>query len=134
MSVSPVRDGLSTVPAATQQLTAHSNGSAAFDPAQRAYTSATEDLQNVLDPQERIPAVRPNRNFRHFKNPPQPHMCIKDSTRSGEELYINVMSWTRIVMPVSAEEPIPLYGGMKVRLHTQHCHNMLIVMLLLLLL
>lgn len=68
-------------------------------------------------PQDRLPVVvRPNRAFRHFKNPPQPHMCIRDTNRAGDELFINVMSWTRIVMPMSADDPIPLYGGMRVNI------------------
>lgn len=76
-----------------------------------------QDLKILhLEPSER-PLGRPNRNaFRHLKKPPQPHMCIKDRTMAGEDLYINVMSWTRIMMPPSPEHPIPLYGGMKVSL------------------
>lgn len=57
---------------------------------------------------------RSSRIFRHFKNPPQPHMCIRDHTDDGQELFINVMSWTKICMPHSANDPIPLYGGMRV--------------------
>lgn len=81
---------------------------------QCGYTSVAEDIRQIIEPQERLPVVRPNRAFRHFKNPPQPHMCIRDTNRAGEELFINVMSWTRIVMPMSADDPIPLYGGMRV--------------------
>lgn len=51
---------------------------------------------------------------RNFENPPQPHMCIKEKTIEGHEIFINVMSWTRIVNPNNAEAPIPLYGGMRV--------------------
>lgn len=58
--------------------------------------------------------MRSSRAFRHFKNPPQPHMCIRDHTDDGQELFINVMSWTKICMPDSANDPIPLYGGMRV--------------------
>ncbi|XP_031640474.1 uncharacterized protein LOC116352208 isoform X2 [Contarinia nasturtii] len=58
--------------------------------------------------------IRNSRAFRHFKNPPQPHMCIKDRTDDGQELFINVMSWTKICMPHSETDPIPLWGGMKV--------------------
>lgn len=60
------------------------------------------------------PYIRHSRAFRHFKNPPQPHMCIKDRTDDGQELFINVMSWTKICMPHSDTDPIPLYGGMRV--------------------
>lgn len=68
----------------------------------------------LMEPQDRPLIIRTSRAFRHFKNPPQPHMCIRDHTVDGEELFINVMSWTRIVMPQNADDPIPLYGGMKV--------------------
>lgn len=74
-----------------------------------------EELKHLMEPQNRPPIVRPSRGFRHFQNPPQPHMCIRHHTIDGQELFINVMSWTRIVMPQNADEPIPLYGGMRVR-------------------
>lgn len=61
--------------------------------------------------------IRNSRAFRHFKNPPQPHMCIKDHTDDGQELFINVMSWTKICMPHSETDPIPLYGGMRVNVN-----------------
>jgi len=59
-------------------------------------------------------SYRHSRAYRHFKNPPQPHMCIKTTTETGEELFINVLSWTRIVIPQEPSDPIPLYGGMRV--------------------
>ncbi|CAD7004518.1 uncharacterized protein LOC101453502 [Ceratitis capitata] len=59
-------------------------------------------------------SYRHSRAYRHFKNPPQPHMCIRTTTESGEELFINVLSWTRIVIPQEPTDPIPLYGGMRV--------------------
>ncbi len=68
----------------------------------------------LMEPQDRPLIIRTSRAFRHFKNPPQPHMCIRDHTIDGHELFINVMSWTRIVMPQNSDDPIPLYGGMKV--------------------
>lgn len=43
-------------------------------------------------------------------------MCIKDYTDDGQELFINVMSWTKICMPQNATDPIPLYGGMRVNI------------------
>ncbi|XP_019933195.3 transcription factor mef2A [Aedes albopictus] len=57
---------------------------------------------------------RRSRASRTFKNPPQPHMCIKEKTIDGKEVFINVLSWTRIANPDNPEAPIPLYGGMKV--------------------
>lgn len=59
-------------------------------------------------------SYRHSRAYRHFKNPPQPHMCIRTTTETGEELFINVLSWTRIVIPQEPSDPIPLYGGMRV--------------------
>ncbi|XP_054732416.1 uncharacterized protein LOC129240552 isoform X1 [Anastrepha obliqua] len=59
-------------------------------------------------------SYRHSRAYRHFKNPPQPHMCIRTTTETGEELFINVLSWTRIVIPQEPTDPIPLYGGMRV--------------------
>lgn len=67
--------------------------------------------QLQIETQDRPTGVR---RFRHFKNPPQPHMCIKDHTIDGQEIYINVMSWIRILMPDQSSDPIPLYGGMRV--------------------
>ena len=57
---------------------------------------------------------RRSRASRTFKNPPQPHMCIKEKTLDGKEVFINVLSWTRIANPNNPDAPIPLYGGMKV--------------------
>lgn len=57
---------------------------------------------------------RRSRASRTFKNPPQPHMCIKEKTIDGKEVFINVLSWTRIANPDNPDAPIPLYGGMKV--------------------
>lgn len=57
---------------------------------------------------------RRSRASRTFKNPPQPHMCIREKTIDGKEVYINVLSWTRIANPDNPDAPIPLYGGMKV--------------------
>lgn len=69
-------------------------------------------------------SYRHSRAYRHFKNPPQPHMCIRTTTETGEELFINVLSWTRIVIPQEPSDPIPLYGGMRVSIsfHIQHIH------------
>lgn len=54
------------------------------------------------------------RASRNFKNPPQPHMCIREKTIDGQELFINVLSWTRIANPHDKNAPIPLFGGMRV--------------------
>lgn len=79
-----------------------------------------QQQQSAIAAQQPLPyqdppyMIRHSRAFRHFKNPPQPHMCIKDHTEDGQELFINVMKWTKICMPHSASDPIPLYGGMRV--------------------
>lgn len=57
---------------------------------------------------------RRSRASRTFKNPPQPHFCIREKTIDGKEVFINVLSWTRIANPDNPDAPIPLYGGMKV--------------------
>lgn len=90
------------------------NNSAAGSQSQSINDDDKEMNKYLMEPQERPLIIRTSRAFRHFKNPPQPHMCIKDHTIDGHELFINVMSWTRIVMPQNSDDPIPLYGGMKV--------------------
>ncbi|XP_055319667.1 ras-interacting protein RIP3 [Sitodiplosis mosellana] len=88
--------------------------------AQQQQQQQQKQLQQQQQQQPQIPyhdppyLIRNSRAFRHFKNPPQPHMCIKDHTDDGQELFINVMSWTKICMPHSETDPIPLYGGMRV--------------------
>lgn len=74
------------------------------------FNKSLDEIQSIPEPP---PISRHSRAFKHFQNPPQPHMCIRQHTADGEELFINVMSWTRIVMPQNADEPIPLYGGMR---------------------
>ncbi|CRK99636.1 CLUMA_CG012947, isoform A [Clunio marinus] len=50
-----------------------------------------------------------------FKNPPQPKFCIKERTLDGRDLFINVLSYSRIANQLSEFDPIPLYGGMQIR-------------------
>lgn len=90
------------------------NSSAAGPQSQGNNDDDKEMNKYIMEPQDRPLIIRTSRAFRHFKNPPQPHMCIKDHTIDGHEIFINVMSWTRIVMPQNSDDPIPLYGGMKV--------------------
>ncbi|XP_033327838.2 uncharacterized protein LOC117221197 [Megalopta genalis] len=53
---------------------------------------------------------------RLFKNPPQPHMCIQDFIQgTAVPCYVNVLSWEKIAMPLKPSQPVPLYGGMRVR-------------------
>lgn len=77
-------------------------------------------LQNAAASSPPPHSYRHSRAYRHFKNPPQPHMCIRTTTESGEELFINVLSWTRIVIPQEPSDPIPLYGGMRVSNVVKH--------------
>lgn len=41
-----------------------------------------------------------------FKNPPQPKFCIKEKTIDGRELYINVLSYSRIANQLSEFDPV----------------------------
>lgn len=43
---------------------------------------------------------------KNFKNPPQPKFCIKESTKEGLELYINVLSYSRIANQNSEFDPV----------------------------
>ncbi|XP_055687466.1 PIH1 domain-containing protein 2 [Lutzomyia longipalpis] len=83
-------------------------------PVTAGVTIQQKQQQFQMETAERPPNFRHSRAFRNFKNPPQPRMCIRDTTIDGEELFINVMSWSRIVMPSNPSDPIPLYGGMRV--------------------
>ncbi|XP_067015362.2 uncharacterized protein [Anabrus simplex] len=58
---------------------------------------------------------RTRNGARYFRNPPQPHMCIQDYIEGCDQLcFINVLSWVKISTPRRPEDPIPLYGGMRV--------------------
>lgn len=83
-------------------------------PTMDPFLECQEQMRN-FEINDRPPSFRHSKAFRNFKNPPQPHMCIRDMTAEGdEEVLINVMSWTRIVKPQTPNDPIPLYGGMRV--------------------
>lgn len=86
-------------------------------PAMDPFIECQEQIRN-FEINERPPSFR--KAFRHFKNPPQPHMCIRDMTVDNQEVLINVMSWTRIVKPQTPNDPIPLYGGMRVLASSHH--------------
>ncbi|PSN34757.1 hypothetical protein C0J52_22948 [Blattella germanica] len=61
------------------------------------------------------PMERAKNGARYFRNPPQPHMCIQDFILGCKEpCYINVLSWIKISTPRRPEDPIPLYGGMRI--------------------
>ncbi|KAG5681969.1 hypothetical protein PVAND_011368 [Polypedilum vanderplanki] len=55
-----------------------------------------------------------HRSAKSFKSPPQPKFCIKESYE-GREVYINVLSYSRIANQLSALDPVPLYGGMIIK-------------------
>lgn len=42
----------------------------------------------------------------NFKNPPQPRFCIKEKTLDGRDLYINVLSYSRIASQLSEFDPV----------------------------
>lgn len=76
--------------------------------------SNIDEIQNNIGEIQYTFNFRQSKSSRHFKNPPQPHMCIQANTENGENVFINVLSWTRIVEPKDIADPIPLYGGMRV--------------------
>lgn len=41
-----------------------------------------------------------------FKNPPQPKFCIKEQTIEGRELFINVLTYSRIANQLSEFDPV----------------------------
>lgn len=43
-----------------------------------------------------------------FKNPPQPKFCIKEKTLDGRELFINVLSYSRIANQLSEFDPVSM--------------------------
>ena len=58
--------------------------------------------------------VKTKRVCTKFKNPPQPHMCIRDSLQESEvTCYINVLSWDKVGLGESLEN-VPIYGGIQV--------------------
>jgi hypothetical protein len=50
-----------------------------------------------------------------FKSPPQPRFCIKESLEDGRDVFINVLSYSRIANQLSELDPVPLYGGMIIK-------------------
>lgn len=41
-----------------------------------------------------------------FKNPPQPKFCIKEKSLDGREIYINILSYSRIAAQLSEFDPV----------------------------
>lgn len=63
----------------------------------------------------KITQSRNSRSVRGLKRPqPQPHVCVLDKTTDGRLVFINVLSWTKIIKPKHPLEPIPLFGGVRV--------------------
>jgi hypothetical protein len=50
-----------------------------------------------------------------FKSPPQPRFCIKECLEDGRDVFINVLSYSRIASQLSELDPVPLYGGMIIK-------------------
>lgn len=72
---------------------------------------ASQGFDGDIDANYPNPNMRRFRASKNFKNPPQPHMCIREKTIDGQEIFINVLSWTRIANPTDKNSPIPLFGG-----------------------
>lgn len=85
--------------------------------------------ENDIKSQEQQPQFyyRSSVPLRRLKKPqPQPHICIRDRTEDGHDLYINVLSWGKLNKPKDATEPIQLYGGMRVEFLNQNYKKLLI--------
>lgn len=42
----------------------------------------------------------------NFKNPPQPKFCIREKTLDGHDVFINVLSYSRIANQQSEFDPV----------------------------
>lgn len=82
----------------------------------RKECSSSKDEDPLLEPNEKRPNFKNSRAIRRLKMSPQPqpHVCIADKTLDGRNVFINVLSWQRVVKPKQPLHPIPLYGGMRV--------------------
>lgn len=82
----------------------------------RKECSSSKDEDPLLEPNEKRPNFKNSRAIRRLKMSPQPqpHCCIVDKTADGRNVFINVLSWQRVVKPKKPLHPIPLYGGMRV--------------------
>lgn len=82
------------------------------------FDKQTKDFQS---PQKTITKTsqsyhRSSRSVRGLKRPqPQPHVCVLDKTTDGRNVYINVLSWIKVIKPKHPLDPIPLFGGIRVR-------------------
>lgn len=81
----------------------------------------TQDACNDLLPKTPEPNSPPrqhyknSRSIRNLRRPqPQPHVCVLDKTVDGRDVFINVLSWSKILKPEHPLHPIPLYGGNRV--------------------
>jgi hypothetical protein len=45
-----------------------------------------------------------------FKSPPQPKFCIKESLQDGRDVFINVLSYSRIANQLSELDPVSKNG------------------------
>lgn len=113
-SVALILTATSSTVSSTNSTSIRSYGHASLMSTNTTTSYGLNNLQNVSNSSPPPHSYRHSRAYRHFKNPPQPHMCIRTTTDGGEEIFINVLSWTRIVIPQEPLDPIPLYGGMRV--------------------
>lgn len=89
----------------------------------RKECSSSKDEDPLLEPNEKRPNYKNSRAIRRLKMSPQPqpHVCISDKTADGRNVFINVLSWQRVVKPKKPLHPIPLYGGMRVIIENFIC-------------
>lgn len=68
-----------------------------------------ENLSLSLDDQTLLTIMNNKRHrsaAKSFKCPPQPKFCIKESLNDGREVFINVLSYSRIANQLSEFDPV----------------------------
>lgn len=68
-----------------------------------------ENLNLSLDDQTLLTIMNNKRHrsaAKSFKCPPQPKFCIKESLLDGREVFINVLSYSRIANQLSEFDPV----------------------------
>jgi len=58
-----------------------------------------QTLANIMNKRHRSAAAK-------FKNPPQPKFCIREQLLDGREIFINVLSYSRIANQISEFDPV----------------------------
>lgn len=70
--------------------------------------SNNENLSLRIDDQTLITIMnkRQRSAAKSFKSPPQPKFCIKESLVDGRDVFINVLSYSRIANQLSEFDPV----------------------------